>query len=359
MFRSKYLIISFLFFQISIYAQDSTQLRQQIVKLLYNEMRVDTTALPGFVVGVIDGDSTFKFGFGRANRHYPNRPDANMVFELGGLTHVFTATILAKLEKAGKIQLDKPINNYLAQNHQFEYGNFISIKQLLTHTSRLPKLPDNLGSEAHDIEQPYAAYSKQNLFDFLKSFNPDTILPTKYIFSHTNYALLECIIEDIENQSFKYYFEKTFTPPLSNRTFVGEKKDNNIIFAVGHDAIGNQAPLKQYAAFGAALGVNSCLDDLLIFMQSNLKDKFFEDLHKPEFETIIDANTKVAKGWHVTKQNKKTAVVLHSGTTRGFSAVMMFVPRTQTGVIILANAKINMNRIALLILKMLNQNWKK
>lgn len=359
MFKHKILIIIFLCFQISIYAQDSAQFRQQIAKMLYHEMSVDTAALPGFVIGVVDGDSVFKFGFGRADRHYPARPTPDMVFELGGLTHAFTATMIAKLELVGKIQLNKPINTYLTQNQRFEYGNFITIRQLLTHTSRLPKLPDNLGSEERDIEQPYADYSKENLFAFLQSFSPDTIVPSQYLFSHINYAVLECIIENIEKQSFKYCFKKIFLPTLSNRTFLGEKKDSNVVWAVGHDAVGNRAMPKNYATFSGALGVNSCLDDLLIFMKLNLKDKFFENLHKPEFETIMDKNTKVAKGWHVTKQNKRTSVVVQSGTTRGFSAVMMFVPRTQTGVIILANAKINMSRIALLILQGVNQNWKK
>lgn len=342
-----------------IIAQDSTQLRQQIVTLLYNEMRVDSANLPGFVIGVIDGDSTFKFSFGKADKSSARKPDAHTIFEIGGLTHAFTATLAHQLVKTGKLHLDKPINAYLPLNEQFTWGTKLTVRQLLTHTSRLPKLPDNLGDEEHDIEQPYADYSKEHLFLFLKNYSPDTNATNKYLFSHINYALLEYVIENIEKQSFTNIFENYFYPPLSKRTFLGENTDPKLVWAQGYNALGKNTSLVRYASFSGALGVKSCLNDLLVFMKMNLTNKSFSDMHTPEIKTFMDENTKVAKGWHVMRQNKKTSVVVQSGTTRGFSAVMMFVPRNQTGVIILANAKINMNRIALLILKMVNNNWKK
>ena len=58
-------------------------------------------------------------------------------------------------------------------------------------------------------------------------------------------------------------------------------------------------------------------------------------------------------------KKKEPFICLSSGATSGHSAVIVFVPQTKTGVIILANSRAIQGELAMAILKMLNNNWKR
>ena len=74
--------------------------------------RVDEKRSAGIVVGVLDPE-----GHTRSSpRAIPARPpplDGNTVFEIGSITKVFTATVLAALAEEGKVRLDDPVQKYL------------------------------------------------------------------------------------------------------------------------------------------------------------------------------------------------------------------------------------------------------
>ena len=102
----------------------------------------------------------------------PGQPplDGNSVFEIGSISKVFTATVLAELVQEGKVKLNDPVQKYLpASVHMPTHdGKVITLLNLSEQNSGLPSLPSNF--HPTDPSNPYADYTVQRMYDFLSSY---------------------------------------------------------------------------------------------------------------------------------------------------------------------------------------------
>jgi len=104
----------------------------------------------------INGENVTYYGLKRQNDsilYFSNYQD---IFEIGSITKVFTANILAKSVIDNKIKLDENINDYL--DIKFKNNISISFKSLANHTSGLPRMPSNFEQEASSSDNPYKHY---------------------------------------------------------------------------------------------------------------------------------------------------------------------------------------------------------
>ena len=95
-----------------------------------------TTSTPGCAVGVSeDGRIVLEKAYGMADLEHdvPNRPDT--IFEAGSVSKQFTAAAVLLLARDGKLSLDDPVRNYVPELP--EYGEHVTIRQMLHHTSGL------------------------------------------------------------------------------------------------------------------------------------------------------------------------------------------------------------------------------
>ena len=85
-------------------------------------------------------------GFGKVDNLNPNPPNARTIFEIGSVTKIFTATLLAEMFDDGAVKPDDHISLFLPKDvHSPRLnGHEITLVNLATHTSGLPRLPDNL-----------------------------------------------------------------------------------------------------------------------------------------------------------------------------------------------------------------------
>jgi CubicO group peptidase (beta-lactamase class C family) len=67
----------------------------------------------GVAVGVLRGDRSWFVGSGTAGPGRPSPPLADTIFEIGSVTKVFTATLLAALVEDGSVTLQDPVQKYL------------------------------------------------------------------------------------------------------------------------------------------------------------------------------------------------------------------------------------------------------
>ena len=66
-----------------------------------------------------------------------------------------------------------------------------------------------------------------------------------------------------------------------------------------------------------------------------------------------------SSGWHGIKINKKTKALINNGNTSGHSAFIGMVPENRTAVVVLSNSAFGTKDLGLLILRMINYNWKR
>jgi len=123
----------------------------------------------GIVVGVVEPGGRRVVGYGRLATDDVRRPDGDTVFEIGSITKVFTSIILADMVERGEVALDDPVQRLLPADVRVptRNGAAITLLHLATHSSGLPRLPENL--DPADPANPYADYTVAQLYAFLSS----------------------------------------------------------------------------------------------------------------------------------------------------------------------------------------------
>lgn len=97
---------------------------------------------PGITLGLTDAEKTVRtagYGFADIDRRVPVA--TNHLFQIGSISKSFVALVLLQLHDEGKLDLQKPILDYLPDLPISSSYGTITVHHLLTHTSGLP---DNL-----------------------------------------------------------------------------------------------------------------------------------------------------------------------------------------------------------------------
>jgi CubicO group peptidase (beta-lactamase class C family) len=344
----------FLFLPVLTFAQNRDKLERAVKDAMTHKIDMDTAKTTAWVIGCIDGDSAWVFGYGRLSKETKDKPDGNTIFEVGGVTKAYTATVIHFLVKNKKLNYEAKINSYLTDNQRFALGNKINLLQLMTHTSGLPKVLEALHNDEKDRDQPYADYTEGMLFDGLKSLDSTDLKIGQYKYSHLNHAILEKIIEN--------------SGAINDLKSIENHADTSLHFRYAQGYSPAQKPTPNWIyneTFKYSNGLKLNANDLLDFLKTHLglKDKEFypilKETQEPLFKTDVDKETQVGKAWHIMKQKKTPRICLQTGSTNGQSAFIGFVPETKTGVVVLTNSRLVQANLGLMILRILNENWER
>src|SRR4030095_3553168 len=145
-------------FSINVFSQDIESSINGYVKPY-----IDEGKNTGIVVGIYEAGSTTPrmFFYGKVRKEDLAKPDEYTVYEIGGLTGTFTATMLVMLEREGRLGINDFAQKYIPDSvtfHKFDQEQ-VKLLNLLTHTSSLPKYPPNLSSpHNNNAADPYKNY---------------------------------------------------------------------------------------------------------------------------------------------------------------------------------------------------------
>ncbi|KAK6750836.1 hypothetical protein RB195_002666 [Necator americanus] len=103
------------------------------------ERQMVVAGIPGLSVGVtVNGHVVWREGFGFANLESGSRCTEDTVMRIASISKPITAAIAARLIQDGKLDLEKPIQDYLPDFPEKKYEGkpvTISLRQLLSHTA--------------------------------------------------------------------------------------------------------------------------------------------------------------------------------------------------------------------------------
>lgn len=285
----------------------------------------------------INGDNVTYYGLKRQNDsilHFSNYQD---IFEIGSITKVFTANILAKSVIDNKIKLNENINDYL--NIKFKNNISISFKSLANHTSGLPRMPSNFEQEANSSDNPYKHYNDKYLKDYLTNFmeidNKDI---GKSEYSNLGMGLLGFTLSNIYNLNYEELYEKYIFSKynMKNTTFNINLVNKKLV--KGLDTEGNYTSNWELASLSSAGGILSNVEDLskygiAHFNKSNL------DLMLMTKKTVkVNDQVDVGLGWHIINSEKsENKWHWHNGGTGGYTSSMVIDIKNLVGVIVLSN----------------------
>jgi CubicO group peptidase (beta-lactamase class C family) len=154
----------------------------------------------GSVLTEIDHEAVRHTTFGPAHSD-PDLPPESVLFEIGSITKVFTGLLLAQAVLEERLQLDDPIGPLLPASLDLapEVAG-ITLRQLATHTSGLPRLPDNF-DPANPFD-PYADYGIDPLHAYLRDYRPVSAGPHLAAYSNLGTGLLGHLLERVYGQSY-------------------------------------------------------------------------------------------------------------------------------------------------------------
>jgi CubicO group peptidase (beta-lactamase class C family) len=246
----------------------------------------------------------------------------------------FTAVAALRLMQAGKLSLDTPVSDVLAD---YPNGRSITIRHLLTQTSGIadinnqPEYPELL--KAH--QTPRSLVTKvQNL--------PPTRSPGTYDGEeHSAYNLLALIIERKAGVPFASAVRELVFNPLGMRDsgIDDDRPKARFKAATGYQPKGlyEIAPAQRIhwsAKTGNASAYTTASDELK-FVKGIYRDGFL----KAELRRLLfDPATPAAYGWFKSDSKRFGQRVLSmSGRSPGFTSAMIYLPREQVLVVALSN----------------------
>src|SRR5687767_1623658 len=125
--------------------------------------RVKEQRAVGIVLGVMDADGSSRIlSYGDAGpAAAPLGP--NTIFEIGSVTKVFTATVLASMAARNEVALDAPVSRLLPRDVALpdRDGVAITLANLAEQNSGLPGQPANFAPK--DLANPFSDYTLNDL----------------------------------------------------------------------------------------------------------------------------------------------------------------------------------------------------
>jgi len=340
------LLIYFTSFQFS-NAQD-LEISSEVINHI--KARVDSTLNPGISMAYMDGDKVTYFNYGSTQFETGKPVNENSVYEIGSISKVFTCIVFADEVLKGRMKLNEPISKYLPSSLNLPTRNdkVITLKDLATHTSALPRMPSNF--EPADIKNPFADYSVELLYEFLSDYVLPRDIGSQYEYSNLGMGLLGHILELHTGKTYEELIKERITKPLGmldTGIALTPIMQNNL--ALGHDGelkLTNNWDIPTLAGAGA---LRSTTSDIMKFIKANItgdgSDLYLAmNLSHQVAYTNETSGFKIGLGWHYANDN---SIVWHNGGTGGYKTFMGFLKGTKKGVAVFTNSTFSVDAIGM------------
>lgn len=160
-----------------------------------------TTGAIGLVAAVVGPGVRIVAGYG-ATRIGGPAPGPTTIFEIGSLTKVFTGLLLARAIDRSTVALADPIAPSFPLGAPQFGGQSITLLDLATHSSGLPRMPNNTHSA--DPRNPGAGYTEQDLAEFMANWTLKAAPGTTMMYSNLGAGTLGYIlVEDAGEASYE------------------------------------------------------------------------------------------------------------------------------------------------------------
>lgn len=312
--------------------------------------RVDSGRSRGIAVGIFENGKRRFVSYGSAG---PGRAplDEHTIFEIGSISKTFTGLLLAEAVTRGEVRFDEPVAKLLPKGTRVPSrdGREITLLELSTHRSGLPRLPGNLSPANPD--DPYADYDAKKLYAFLASYQLPRAPGDSAEYSNLGAGLLGFALTlQAGAPSWGALVQSRITKQLGmNETFVDVPEKLQGRVSAGHDAHMDSVPAWHLDALAGAGALRSTASDMLTYLAAEL-----DTLHGPLTKAIALSHVpraafgpdSIALAWIVHRVGDHR-VWWHNGGTGGFRSFVAFDPTRRVAVVVLSNASVEVDDIGM------------
>ena len=276
------------------------------------------------------------------------------IFQIGSVTKVFTALLLADMAERGEVRLSDPAARYLPGA-----TGPVTLADLATHTSGFPRLPRGLFWFALlSPRDPYARYPERRFLRVARRALHTGSGVHPYSYSNFGYGLLGHLLAQAAGTPYPTLVTTRICGPLglADTTFEvpAPSRDRK---ARGH-LRGRPVPDWHLGPLPAAGALYSTATDLATFLQTHLTaaspapttpltpdsppapGALLASLASAIRATLVPRHPvpggEIGLAWHQIRRGDHT-IIWHNGMTGGFSSMVAFDPARSLGVAALAN----------------------
>ncbi len=275
------------------------------------------------------------------------------IFEIGSITKVFTATLLADMARDGLLGIDDRVSLHLPAGVELpSKGREITLADLSSHRSGLPGLPRGLLLPAMTTRRrnPYADWDAARLEEAIQRTRPRRAPERRARYSNYGVGLLGYLLARRAGTSYEELVQQRICRPLGLRD-TGTEVDGGRL-AIGHTRGASPTPHWDLAALVGAGGLRSTATDLLAFLRLHA-DRSERPLAVAARETQRPrarlGAAHVGLGWLLLapRDRLRFELLLHEGGTGGFRAFAGLSPERRVAVVVLTNQAQAVGRLGL------------
>ncbi len=314
--------------------------------------RIAKGIIPGIAIAIIDSNGIQYFNFGLTSKRGKG-VDEHTIYEIGSISKVFTAILLAQQVRDGDLTLDDKINDYLPAEvkvpvmgeQEITFGN------LSDHTSGLPRMPYNFTPA--NPHNPFADYTVDQMYEFISNYQPVREVGEEFEYSNIAQGLLGHLLAENKNTTYENLMIQTIARPLAmNETKIKLDKRMTDNLALGHSD-GQVVENWDIPTLAGAGAIRSSTSDMAKFVSANLGYSESPVMAAMEFSHQIRHDKadamRVALGWLI-KKGEDGDIFCHGGATGGYRTFIGFVKETGKGVVLLTNSSTGADDIGLYLL---------
>jgi CubicO group peptidase (beta-lactamase class C family) len=301
-------------------------------------------SVPSIAVAVAqDGKILWEEGFGWADREQRRPASEHTVYSLASISKPITATGLMTLVQAGRVDLERPVNDYLGNvklRARVGSANDATVRRVANHTSGLP-----LHYQFFYADEPF---QRPSMDETLLRYGDLVTAPgERYQYSNLGYGVLDYLIERVSGVSYAEFMRREVFSPLGlTHTSVDIGPGLEPYTATRYGLDGLPLPFYDFDHPGAS-AVFSSAHDLVRFgmfhLQAHLRDQkailsdaMLDEMHRRTAEQPNGAGYGV--GFGVREQNGYP-FISHNGSMPGVATRMALFPRERLAIVVLSNAR--------------------
>lgn len=295
---------------------------------------------PGGVVAIMQGDEIiFSKAYGLASMEYLIPNTTETLFNVASVSKQFSALGIVLLHLQGKLSVDDTIGTYI--DGLPEFGNKITIRQMLHHTSGLRSLHAlfALAGWRNDDARSNADLNRIIAMQDDLNFEPGS----EYMYCNTGYMFLANIIEKVTGESFVDYMKKEVFEPLGMKNTYVEPHydaivpDNATSYYTKENGFTRAVEYWGYIGSG---NMHTTTGDLLKYLKN-----YYAPLPNWEkaFETMLTLDplndgsyNQYAFGVNIEEMYGKKRIT-HGGSIGGFRSNIAVYPEAKTSIAIITN----------------------
>jgi CubicO group peptidase (beta-lactamase class C family) len=295
---------------------------------------------PGLVVGAwAGGEEAIRAG-GVA---------ADALFEIGSVTKVFTAVLLADLSLAGEVALDEPLQALLPDVRVPTRDGEITLEHLATHSAGLPRLPPGFLRRARrERANPYEWLREEDVLAALERTRLRARPGTRVRYSNYGAGLLGLALARRTGTPYGELLQARVLSPLGlAETGIAVPAERLV---AGHSRRGRPVAHWDVRGLEGAGALRSSARDLLRFARACLEPP--ETAPGPALELALQPRRRLNRfgdiglGWFLGRRKDGWTLAWHNGGTGGFRSFVGLAVERGVAVVALTNSTRSVDRLA-------------